>query len=47
LGATLNCKTCFGDLEKNLTEELDPRSFEVDSIGYLVEHLKGEELLDF
>jgi len=47
LGATANYKGCFGCVEKKVKEELDPRSLEVDTIGYLVEHLDGQELPNF
>jgi len=33
---------CFGGMEKKINEELGPMSLEVDTIGYLVEHLEGE-----
>jgi len=43
LGATSN-KRCFGGTEKKVREELDPRSLEVGTIGYLMEYLEGNEL---
>jgi len=34
-------------LRRRFIEELGLRSLKVDSIGYLMEHLEGEELWDF
>jgi len=39
--AVLSC-----GMEKKVKAELDHGSLEVDTIGYLVEHLEVEELLD-
>jgi len=30
-------------MEKKITEEMGPRCLEVGSLGYLEEHLEGEE----
>ena len=47
MGGILNYKRCFGGLERKLQVELDPKSLEVDTFCYLVEHLEGDELSDF
>ena len=39
-------KGCFGDLEK-VEEELGAWGLEDDCLSYLVEYLKGKDLLDF
>jgi len=36
-----------GGIEKKVKEKLAYRCLEVDTFGYLVEHLEGEEWLDF
>ena len=41
LGAPSSYKRCFGDLEKKVKKELNPKSSEVDTFGYLVEHLEA------
>ena len=43
VGATQNHKRCFGCMEEKVKEEMCPRCLEVDTFGYSVEYLEGDE----